>query len=256
MQTDFKLYKADMKYIRNLHNVDDKALSVSPQTGKDNRVFVGIVIICGIHKYCIPLSSPKEKHKNMKNSMDFSKIEVNGKLLGVLNCNLMIPIEEEQLQLVDTTIFKRDRENIKYYKRLCVQELEWRQTNSEVICNKANVLYKKYSSNEPFTGRNRCLNFPKLEAECEKYNSKIKRGTNGTSLYRHYHNSKESSTSTHICKSPSSAKRAYSSGSSIARAFKAHSEQGVVLNPSSATLQSIRKIYPSKVVTLTLLYIQ
>ena len=69
----------------------------------------------------------------MKNSMDFSKIEVNGKLLGVLNFNLMIPIEEEQLQLVDTTIFKRDRENIKYYKRLCVQELEWCQTNSEVV---------------------------------------------------------------------------------------------------------------------------
>ena len=58
----------------------------------------------------------------MKNSMDFSKIEINGELLGVLNFNLMIPIEEEQLQLVDTTIFKRDRENIKYYKRLCVQE--------------------------------------------------------------------------------------------------------------------------------------
>ena len=60
MQTDFKLYKVDMKYIRNLHNIDDKVLSVSPQTGKDNRVFVGIVIICGIYKYCIPLSSPKE----------------------------------------------------------------------------------------------------------------------------------------------------------------------------------------------------
>lgn len=178
MQTDFRLYKVDMKYIRNLHNIDDKVLSVSPQVGKDNRVFVGIVIICGIHKYCIPLSSPKEKHKKMKNSMDFSKIEVNGKLLGVLNFNLMIPIEEEQLQLVETAIFKRDRENIKYYKRLCVQELEWCQTNSEVICNKANVLYKKYISNELFTGRSRCLNFPELELECEKYNSKMKRGIN------------------------------------------------------------------------------
>lgn len=178
MQTDFRLYKVDMKYIRNLHNIDDKVLSVSPQVGKDNRVFVGIVIICGIHKYCIPLSSPKEKHKKMKNSMDFSKIEVNGKLLGVLNFNLMIPIEEEQLQLVETAIFKRDRENIKYYKRLCVQKLEWCQTNSEVICNKANVLYKKYISNELFTGRSRYLNFPELELECEKYNSKIKRGIN------------------------------------------------------------------------------
>ncbi len=117
MQTGFKLYKVDMKYIRNLHNIDDKVLSVSPQAGKDNRVFIGIVIVCGSHKYCIPLSSPKEKHKKMKNSMDFSKIEINGKLLGVLNFNLMIPIEDEQVRHVDTTIFKRDRENIRYYKK-------------------------------------------------------------------------------------------------------------------------------------------
>lgn len=29
MQTDFNLYKVDMKYIRNLQNIDDKVLSVS-----------------------------------------------------------------------------------------------------------------------------------------------------------------------------------------------------------------------------------
>ena len=106
--------------------------------------------------------------------MDFSKIEINGKLLGVLNFNLMIPIEEAQLQLIDTTIFRRDRNSIKYYKKLCSQELEWCQENSEVICNKANVLYKKYISNELFSGRNRCLNFPKLETACKNYNTKIK----------------------------------------------------------------------------------
>ena len=150
MQTDFKLYKVDIKYIRNLHNIDDNVLSVSPQTGKDNRVFIGIVIVCGTHKYCIPLSSPKEKHKRMKNSMDFSKIEVNGSLLGVLNFNLMIPVEEEQLQPVNTVVFRRDRENIRHYKKLCAQELDWCRKNSEVICNKANVLYKKYISHEPF----------------------------------------------------------------------------------------------------------
>ena len=66
MRTEFKLYKVDIKYIRNLHKIDDKVLSVSPQTGKDNRVFVGIEVICGVHNYCIPLSSPKEKHKKIK----------------------------------------------------------------------------------------------------------------------------------------------------------------------------------------------
>ena len=173
MRTEFKLYKVDMKYIRNLHNIDDNVLSVSPQTGKDTRVFVGIVIICGVHRYCIPLSSPKEKHKKMRNSMDFSKIEVGGKILGVLNFNLMIPVEEAQLQLVETTIFRRDRESIHHYKKLCSQELEWCRQNSETICNKANVLYKKYISGEMFAGKGRCLDFPKLEEECEKYNSKM-----------------------------------------------------------------------------------
>jgi protein AbiQ len=177
MITDLKLYKVDMKYIRNLHNIDDKVLSVSPQTGKDSRVFVGIVIVCGTHKYCIPLSSPKAKHKKMKNAMDFSKIEIDGKLLGVLNFNLMIPVEEEQLQLVDTTIFKRDRDNIRVYKKLCWKELEWCRSNSEIICNKANVLYKKYISDENFSGKERCLNFPKLEDECKKYNAKKSRGS-------------------------------------------------------------------------------
>lgn len=169
MQSEFNLYKVDMKYIRNLHNIDDKVLSVSPQTGKENRVFVGIVVVCEEHKYCIPLSSPKRKHQKMRNSMDFSKIEVNRKLLGVLNFNLMIPIEEAQLQLVDTKVYKRDRTEITIYKQLCQQELKWCQENSEIVCNKANVLYKKYVSGEEFTGRERCLNFPKLEMECERY---------------------------------------------------------------------------------------
>ena len=88
-----KLYMVDMKYIRNLSDVDDRVLSVSPQIGKQNRPFVGIIIICNNKQYCIPLSSPKPKHTKMKNDVDFSKIyDGDGKLIGVLNFNLMIPV--------------------------------------------------------------------------------------------------------------------------------------------------------------------
>ena len=173
MQTEFNLYKIDMKYIRNLHRIDDKVLSVSPQTGKDTRVFVGIVIICRGHKYCIPLSSPKEKHRHMRNSMDFSKIEVNGTLLGVLNYNLMIPIQESQLQPIDLVIRKRDRAAILNYKRLCQEELNWCRSHSELVCNKANVLYRAYLSGTSFAARERCVDFPALEKECQKYNNKL-----------------------------------------------------------------------------------
>ncbi|MCR4595667.1 MAG: type III toxin-antitoxin system ToxN/AbiQ family toxin, partial [Lachnospiraceae bacterium] len=93
------------------------------QIGKDSRVFVGIVVVCDKHKYCIPLSSPKDKHNRMKGSMDFSKIVVDGKLLGVLNFNLMIPVEEAQPQPIDIMIRKRDRAPISHYKEKCRKEL-------------------------------------------------------------------------------------------------------------------------------------
>ena len=180
MQPNLQLYKVDMKYIRNLHKIDDKVLSVSPQTGKDNRICIGVIIICGTQEYCIPLSSPKDKHKNMKNSMDFSKIEVQNRLLGVLNFNLIIPVKTNQLQPIDTIIHKRDRPNIRHYKKLCLQELAWCQAHYETISNKANVLYKKYTSGETFSCRSRCLNFPSLENECKKYNAKLIKDLNQT----------------------------------------------------------------------------
>ncbi len=53
-----------------------------------------------------------------------------------------------KLYKVDMKYIQEKKENIRYYKKLCAQELEWCQTN-----------------NEPFAGRNRCLDLCKLEAE-------------------------------------------------------------------------------------------
>ena len=56
------------------------------------------------------------------------------------------------------------------------------------------------------------------------------------------YNSRESSASTHICKFPSRYNFAYSSGSSIASAFNAQSDPGVVFKFFSASQQSMRSI--------------
>ena len=61
-------YYIDLKYIRNLSRADDNVMSVSPQVGKENRPFLGIIILIGGQKYCIPLTSPKKKFENMKSS--------------------------------------------------------------------------------------------------------------------------------------------------------------------------------------------
>ena len=93
-QKRLNLYRIDMKYIRNLAKVDEHVMSVSPQLGKETRPFVGIVIVCDTQKYCIPLSSPKAKHNSMKNDVDFIKIMDGEKLIGVLNLNNMVPVED------------------------------------------------------------------------------------------------------------------------------------------------------------------
>ena len=68
-----RLYRLDMKYIRDLSKIDDNVMSVAPQSGKANRPFVGIVVVCESKRYCIPLSSPKPKHEHMRTDKDFSK---------------------------------------------------------------------------------------------------------------------------------------------------------------------------------------
>ena len=137
-QEKLNLYRIDMKYIRNLHNVDDRVSSVSPQIGKQHRIYVGTVVVCNEHKYLIPLSHPVEKHKKMSPRADFDKIiDKKGKLLGVLNYNLMIPVEDKQLVKINLKENKRDTIDEKYYKQLCIDELKWCRKNAEIIINKA-----------------------------------------------------------------------------------------------------------------------
>lgn len=173
-QLPLEVYRIDMKYIRNLHNIDDRIFSVSPQIGKDERPFLGIIIICNDHKYCVPMSKPKKMH----DKIDFKKIIHNGYLIGVLNFNLMIPVENAQIQRIDTQIRKHDNMDTRKKKELLIKELQWCNEHIGDLVNTANVLYQKYITGENFAARRQCLDFKRMELECEKYNSKIKRGTN------------------------------------------------------------------------------
>lgn len=172
-QERLNLYRIDMKYIRNLHNIDDRVSSVSPQIGKQHRIYVGVVVVCNQRKYLIPLSHPVEKHKRMNPRADFDKIiNKNGKLLGVLNYNLMIPVEEQQLLKVDLKTCKDDSVGEKYYKQLCIDELNWCRKHADVIINKAKCLHQLCMKESNYKGKARCLDFNRLEEECDRYNSK------------------------------------------------------------------------------------
>lgn len=62
------------------------------------------------------MSKPKKKHEKMRDKIDFKKIVYNGVLIGVLNFNLMIPVEDAQIQHIDTKIRKHDNSDTRKEK--------------------------------------------------------------------------------------------------------------------------------------------
>ena len=86
----------------------------------------------------------------------------------------MIPVSEQQLIKVDLSPHPTDSSHDKYYKQLCIDELNWCRKNKDIIINKANCLYNLCVNESNYKGKKRCLDYKKLEIECQNYNSKNK----------------------------------------------------------------------------------
>lgn len=173
MSKRFKLYNVNLKYIRNLHKIDDNVPSVSPQRGKATRPFLGIIVLINGSSFCIPFTSNSDKKNNkfesMRENITFRKIcDKDGKVLAGLNLNNMIPVREEYIKEINLKIRLEDAPELKRWKKLCIKELDWCQAHQDEIERLANELYKLYTSGEPFGKRKVCLNFPALEEECNK----------------------------------------------------------------------------------------
>ena len=110
----------------------------------------------------------------MRDKIDFKKIVHHGKFIGVLNFNLMIPVEDTLIQKIDTKIRKHDNTDTRKKKELLIKELEWCNENARDLTNTANVLYSKYVSGEKFSAREQCLDFKRMESECKRFAEKKK----------------------------------------------------------------------------------
>ena len=158
-----------MKYVRDLHHIDDRVQSVSPQIHKSNRPFIGVIVICAEKEYCIPLDHPKEKHRTMKNDIDFMRIFDGDKLIGVMNLNNMIPVNKTVVRLIDLRPDNNDSPSQKAYKSLCIKELDWIRKNQETIVKRANKLYRMIVlDTADGTLKKRCLDFKRLEEQLSK----------------------------------------------------------------------------------------
>ena len=91
-----KWYIIDKQYVKYLRTFDDKVEDIEY---KDNlKLYVGIILKVGKFNYYVPISSPKKKHYEMKDSLYFIKIrDKNSNILGILNLNNMISILNSEI---------------------------------------------------------------------------------------------------------------------------------------------------------------
>jgi len=160
------LFKPDDKFYNFLQGFDNKIPAM--ENGKENRPFIGILLTINNMSYFAPLTSPKPKHTQMKNSLDFMKID-NGKL-GAINFNNMIPAPVKHMHKIDLTLksglSKKERNTINLLKK----QITWCNANRAKIQKTAENLYRLIKNNKaPENLLNRCCDFVMLEKACLNY---------------------------------------------------------------------------------------
>lgn len=158
-----RFYEVDFEYIEYIQKFEKKIMDSI--NSKSNRKFIGIVLKIDNLDYIVPLTSPKEKHKKMKNNIDFLKMD-NG-LLGAINFNNMFPVPKELYFEKDINL----EADIKY-KNLLINQISWCNvsSNKERIYRTAKKLYKEITSkkeNSHFWSR--CCDFILLEKIAKEY---------------------------------------------------------------------------------------
>lgn len=159
-----RIYRVRDDYVEFLRRFDSKNVKYN-KDGK--RPYVGVVLQIETFRYFAPLASPKLKHLNMKESIDFIKIN-NGKN-GAVNLNNMIPIVEQAIIIVDIP-----SEPDLAYRNLLFDQAVFLSKNSEMISTKAAELYSKVTKHNSYL-RERCVDFKLLEAHIQEYSLDIPR---------------------------------------------------------------------------------
>ena len=150
--TRLKLYKVSADYLDSIREIEPKVSLL-----KERRPFLGILITIDSNNYLAPLTSPKPKHKTMKNLEDFIKIDSGN--CGAINLNNMIPVPETKYEEIN---INEEKDN--FYKILLQNQLTWCNKNKEIIIKKAeNLRNKKLNEKLRKELNDRICDFEKLE---------------------------------------------------------------------------------------------
>ena len=154
-----KFYNIADEYINFLRTFDSKV----SENKQESRPYIGVVIEIEEMKYYAPFTSPKAKHRKMKNGKDFRKIQ--GGEYGAINFNNMIPVPDEAI----IPLCIRNEQNPQY-RRLLQNQYNAILSDWESIQNTAETLHSLLFMPETELSRRdrsikaRCCNLPLLES--------------------------------------------------------------------------------------------
>ena len=168
MYKNLKIVKVNSEYCDYLRKYDNK---VPYNKGTKELIpFIGVLFEINDTEYFAPLSSPKLKHKLLKNTLDLIKIKEG--IYGVVNFNNMIPVMS--YNYIEFNLNKKtdDKDEINRLN-LLKNQLRWLTINKKEVFTKSILLYNLYKNNKlPINVKNRCYNFMLLEEKCKYYNKK------------------------------------------------------------------------------------
>ncbi|MCU6756394.1 Uncharacterised protein [uncultured Eubacterium sp.] len=167
-------YVVDKDYVKHLSETDPKVGYV--EYGDRLKLHIGILLDINGINYYVPVSSPKEKHNRMNNSIDFHKLvdAHTGQLYAVININNMIPVPEKyavQLKyntIDDFRLFADATERTNYIY-LLQKEKALIDAAERTLKEKARKLYAKCTKNPDSKLAKRCCDFIALEKACREY---------------------------------------------------------------------------------------
>jgi len=165
-----ELYTVDTDYIEYLKNFQ---LHIwNNENINRMRPYLGVVMDVGDYKYYAPLSSPKPKHSNMPDRLDFIRLEYRGQLKGVINLGNMIPVSDSLVSKIDIASIPDHN----YKSLLNIEMIDIRRKKSTIL-KSARSIYVKTTKfrHEPNNSKlvTICYDFLLLEQKMHDYLSGV-----------------------------------------------------------------------------------
>lgn len=160
-----KIYEVNPQYIDYLIPYAPHLFQNKQPGQRNERKYIGIILIVNGMNYFAPLSSFKAKHEKMKNGLDFIKIGD----YAVININNMFPVPDGEYTYVDIPTVKDSQ----YRKLLMTEYRIIRKLQDKIIKNALEVYKHKTKKGNATALARRCNDFHLLEEKSKRFKSKI-----------------------------------------------------------------------------------